>query len=149
MKMRNRAGMVLAAAIAAASLGGCGGSDADPAASTLPDGTYSGQSEPESDGTYGTVTFVVDSGVVTEASFVVHDADGTAHDENYGLGSDGEPADQAFYQRAQNAIEAEKQYVTQFEESGDQSDVEAIAGASLSHRLFRSAISDAILNGGQ
>ena len=95
------------------------------------------------------VTFTVEAGSITDASFVVHDADGTPHDEHYGVGSDGKPADEAFYQRAQNAIEAEKHYVTQFEEVGDQSQVESIAGASLSHRLFRSAVANAVPDDGQ
>ncbi len=150
MKARHRVGMVMAAAIGAAVLAGCGGGgDSGVAANSLDDGVYTGQSEPESDGTYGVVTFTVDAGTVTDASFIVHDSDGTPHDENYGLGSDGKPADEAFYQRAQNAIEAEGHYVTQFEEAGDQSQVESIAGASLSHRLFRSAVSNAMPDDGQ
>ncbi len=150
MNVRHRAGIVMATAIGAAVLAGCGGSsDAGVPANTLDDGVYTGQSETESDGTYGVVTFTVEAGTVTDASFIVHDADGTPHDENYGLGNDGKPADEAFYQRAQNAIEAEKHYVTQFEEAGDQSRVESIAGASLSHRLFRSAVSNAALDDGR
>ena len=62
------------------------------------------------------------------------------------LGSDGKPADEQFYQRAQNAVAAEKQYVSEFKETGDQSQVESVAGASLSNRLFQAAIDDAIAN---
>jgi Major membrane immunogen, membrane-anchored lipoprotein len=133
---------MLAAAVGTFLLSGCGGTD--PAASTLPDGEYTGQSAAESDGTYGVVTFTVAGGQVTDASFVVHDEDGTPHDEDYGLGSDGTPADQQFYQRAQNAIAAEREFVTDFEETGDQNQVESIAGASLSHRLFMDAVAEAI-----
>ena len=134
--------MMLAAAIGTFLLGGCGG--AEPAASSLADGHYTGQSATESDGSYATVAFTVSGGTVTDASFVVRDADGTPHDENYGLGSDGKPADQQFYQRAQNAIAAEHEFITQFEQTGDQNRVEAIAGASLSHRLFLDAVAEAI-----
>lgn len=143
--MRKRdAALMLAGLVGTLVLSGCGGSSA--VASSLPDGDYSGQSEAESDGSYGVVNFTVSSGSVTAASFVIYDADGTAHDENYGLGSDGKPADQQFYQRAQNAVAAEKQYVSEFEETGDQSQVESVAGASLSYRLFRAAVDDAITN---
>lgn len=146
--MKHHALTALSLAIGAAVLSACGGSDAGDPANTLADGVYSGQSEPESDGSYGIVTFTVAAGMVTDASFMMFDEDGVPHDENYGLGADGTPVDDAFYQRAQNAIEAEKQFVTEFVESGDQNDVESIAGASLSYRLFRSAISDAIASAG-
>ena len=89
---------------------------------------------------------IIVNGAVTAADFVVYDADGTPHDESYGLGSDGKPADEQFYQRAQNAVAAEKQYVSEFKETGDQSQVESVAGASLSYRLFQAAIDDAIAN---
>jgi major membrane immunogen (membrane-anchored lipoprotein) len=95
------------------------------------------------------VTFSVSGGAVTDASFLVYDEDGTPHDEDYGLGSDGTPADQEFYQRAQNAIAAEKEFVSEFEETGDQNQVEAIAGASLSHRLFLDAVADAVADAQQ
>lgn len=134
----------LAAAVATVILGGCSGSSAQLAASTLADGCYTGTSQPETDGSYGVVSFCVGDQAVTQASFVVYDADGTAHDEDYGLGSDGQPADQTFYQRAQNAIAAEQEYVAQFEETGDQEQVEMVAGASLSHRLFMAAVTAAM-----
>ena len=142
------AGLMLAAAIGTAVLGGCGGGGATAAAAnSLPDGTYSGQSDPEDDGSYGVVSFTVSAGTISDASFIMYDDDGTPHDDEYGLGSDGKPADEAFYQRAQNAIKAEQNYVSQFEEVGDQNEVESIAGASLSYRVFLNAISVAIGNG--
>ncbi|MFZ1382654.1 MAG: FMN-binding protein [Scrofimicrobium sp.] len=144
-----RGGAGLALAVSTIALGGCaGGSYPGDPANTLPDGEYSGQSVAETDGSYGIVNFTVTGGKVTAADFLMFDQDGTPHDENYGLGSDGTPADEAFYQRAQNAILAEQGYVSQFVEAGDQDAVETIAGASLSYRAFRSAVSDAITNAG-
>ena len=146
--MTSRAGVMLAAAIGAAVLGGCGGGGGGSTpASSLPDGSYSGQSDAQDDGSYGIVSFTVSAGTVSDASFVMYDDDGTPHDAEYGLGSDGTPADEAFYQRAQNAIKAEQSYVSQFDEVGDQNEVEAIAGASLSYRVFLDAITVAIDNG--
>ena len=145
---KTHAGLMLAAAIGAAVLGGCGGGgDASTPAASLPDGTYFGQSDPEDDGSYGVVSFTVSAGTISDASFIMYDDDGTPHDKEYGLGSDGQPADEAFYQRAQNAIKAEQSYVSQFDEVGDQNEVEAIAGASLSYRVFLDAITVAIDNG--
>ena len=43
------------------------------------------------------------------------------------------------------AIDAEKTYVEQFEEEGDQNEVDTIAGASLSYRLFQGAVENAII----
>lgn len=142
-----RGGAGLALAVSALALGGCasGSYPGDPA-NTLPDGDYTGQSVPEADGSYGIVNFTVEGGQVTAADFTMFDQDGTPHDENYGLGAGGVPADEAFYQRAQNAILAEQGYVSQFVEVGDQDEVETIAGASLSYRAFRSAVSDAVVN---
>lgn len=145
---KTRAGLLLAAAIGAAVLGGCGGGGGA-AANSLPDGSYTGQSDPQEDGSYGVVSFTVSAGTISDASFVMYDDDGTPHDEKYGLGSDGKPADEAFYQRAQNAIKAEQNYVTQFQEVGDQNEVESIAGASLSYRVFLNAVAVALDNGGK
>ncbi len=146
--MRKRdVAVLLAAMVGAVVLSGC--SSSVPAANSLPDGQYSGQSEADTDGAYGVVDFTVSGGTVTAASFVVYDEDGTPHDESYGLGSDGKPVDETFYQRAQNALAAEKQYVAEFEESGDQRQVESIAGASLSYRMFRAAIDAAIADDSQ
>ncbi len=144
MMRKSDAGLILAGLVGTLVLSGCGGNSQP--ANTLPDGDYTGQSSIESDGTYGIVNFVVSDGDIVDASFVMYDPDGTPHDESYGLGSNGKPADQEFYQRAQNAIAAEKQYVSEFIEVGDQTQVEAVAGGSLSYRLFRSAIDDAIAN---
>lgn len=133
--------VLVAAAVGAFMMGGC---SATPKIADLPDGTYLGQSEPETDGSYGTIEFTVESGKVVSASFLAKDKDGTPHDENYGLGSDGQPADATFYQRAQNAIAAEQQYIAQFEETSDQTQVDMIAGASVSYRMFQGAIRDAL-----
>lgn len=139
---RKQAGLMLAGIIGTLILSGCGGgSQASQPASALPDGDCSGRTEAEKDGSYGIVKFSVADGSVSKASFVIYDADGTPHDETYGQGGN-----QEFFQRAQNAVAAEKQYVSEFVESGDQTQVESQAGASLSYRLFRAAIDNAIEN---
>ncbi|MGO1945071.1 MAG: FMN-binding protein [Ancrocorticia sp.] len=143
--MRRSSGIGLAVAvIGAALLSGCGGAGGP--ASELPDGTYEGTSPAEEDGTYGIVSFTVTGGTLSDVAFTAYDEDGTPHDEDYGLKADGTAADKDFYQRAQNAIVAEQKYVAEFEEEGDQNEVETIAGASLSYRLFQGAVEDAIAN---
>lgn len=111
----------------------------------LPDGTFAGASQPDDQGAVGHLSFVVKDGTIVEASFVVKDADGTPHDQEYGLSkASGQPVDDAFYQRAQAAVAAEQQYVAQFTEVGDADQVDVIAGASLSHRQFVEAVEDAL-----
>ena len=73
--MRKRdASLMLAGLVGSIVRSGCGAPS--PTASTLPDGDYTGQSEAESDGSYGVVNFTVVNGAVTAADFVVYDADG-------------------------------------------------------------------------
>lgn len=139
---KSQVGIFLAASVAAALLTGCSGSTTP--INELENGEYTGTAAPETDGSYGIIKFKVDNGQVKDVSFLMYDADGTVHDENYGLGADGTPHDEAFYQRAQNAIAAEHSYVTQLEETGNQNKVEVIAGASISHRQFLGAIRDAV-----
>lgn len=111
----------------------------------LRDGTFTGASQPDDQGAVGHLSFVVKDGAIVEASFVVKDADGTPHDQEYGLSkASGQPVDDAFYQRAQAAVAAEQQYVAQFAEVGDADQVDVIAGASLSHRQFVEAVEDAL-----
>jgi major membrane immunogen (membrane-anchored lipoprotein) len=135
-------GALLTAVVGASLLSGCGGSET---ARDLPDGSYSGRSEVQSDGSYGVVKFTVKSNTVTAASFVIYDKDGTPHDKNYGSNS----SDKSFYQRAQNAVAAEQKYVAQFKETGSQGQVEKIAGASLSYKLFNEAVDAAISEAGK
>ncbi|MFT3889338.1 MAG: FMN-binding protein [Arachnia sp.] len=134
--------LAFAAAVGIAAFSGCGQSMT---AADYPDGTYRGSSAPDDQGAVGTVEFTIEGGAVVQASFVITDADGTPHDENYGLSkATGKPVDKAFYQRAQAAVEAEQQYVTMFKEVGDADEVDVIAGASLSHRQFVEAVTDAL-----
>ena len=132
----------LAAAIGIVAFSGCAQSMK---VADYADGSYSGASAPDDAGAIGTIQFTISGGRVVEASFVITDADGTPHDENYGLSkSTGKPIDQAFYQRAQAAVAAEQEYVARFKEVGDADEVDVIAGASLSHRQFIEAITDAL-----
>lgn len=135
---KTTAGALLAIGMVA--LSGCA---TYPAASTLPDGQYAGSSQPETDGTVGKVRFTIKGGQVVDAEFRLYDKDGTIHDENYGKTASG-TVDTEFYQRAQDAISAEQRYVQQFQKTGDQNQVDRVAGASLSHRLFLDAVQAAM-----
>lgn len=134
--------LAVAAALGVVLFSGC---SQPPAIADLPDGTFTGTSRPDDQGAVGHLSFTVEGGAIVEASFVVKDPDGTPHDQNYGLSkATGRPVDDAFYQRAQAAVTAERQYVAQFKEVGDADQVDVIAGASLSHRQFLEAVEDAL-----
>ncbi|MGC4153997.1 MAG: FMN-binding protein [Propionicimonas sp.] len=134
--------LTLAAALGMVAFSGCAQSMK---AADYADGDYRGSSAPDDAGAIGTIEFTISAGTITQVSFVITDADGTPHDENYGLSkATGKPVDQAFYQRAQAAVAAEQQYVAQFKEVADADEVDVIAGASLSHRQFVEAITDAL-----
>ncbi len=135
--------VALAAMVSVAVLGGCTSYSAA-SASEYPDGEYFGTSKPDRDGASGEIRFTLEGGKVVQASFMIVDADGTIRDENYGKGAGGEIVDEEFYRLGQNALAAEAEYVTQFEETSDQHEVDAIAGASLSYRHFMSAIDNAL-----
>ncbi|MGC3955964.1 MAG: FMN-binding protein [Propionicimonas sp.] len=136
----------LAAAVGVVAFSGCAQSVK---VADYPDGEYRGVSAPDDAGAVGNVEFTISGGRVTQASFVVVDPDGTPHDQDYGLSkATGKPVDEAFYQRAQAAVKAEQQYVTRFKEVGDADQVDVIAGASLSHRQFVEAITDALSHAG-
>ncbi|HMR49552.1 MAG TPA: FMN-binding protein [Arachnia sp.] len=139
--------LALAGPLSVVAFSGCGVSMS---AADHPDGVYRGSSAPDDQGAIGTVEFTIEDGAITEASFVITDADGTPHDESYGLSrSTGQPVDDAFYQRAQAAVAAEQNYVAQFLEAGDADQVDLVAGASLSHRQFIEAVTDALGRGAE
>lgn len=112
-------------------------------ASVCKDGTYEGQSQPAPDGQHAIIKFTVKGQKVTTAKFTVIDEKGRPHDGEYGKTTTG-GTDGKFYQRAQRAVGAEPQYAQKFVETSDADKVDVIAGASISHGLFQSAVGDAL-----
>ena len=143
MKMKNTGILLLAGALTAAALTGCGGSK------SYKDGTYEGKSsvyEGEEDGSgagYGVATVTISGGKITGCEFKTYEPDGTLKGPDYGK-QDGEIANQDFYNKAQRAVQASTKYGEQLAEVGNLADVDAISGASISFKEFNEAVNDAL-----
>lgn len=105
----------------------------------LQDGSFEGQSTKDDRGGYGVVKIEVKDGKITSAEFLQYNADGTVKDESYGKDSGEEN-----YKKAQNALEAGKQYADKLVETQDVDKVDAITGATSSWKHFQEAAKDAL-----
>jgi len=116
-------------------MAGCGGSK-------LKDGTYEKTSEPDERGNYATITVVIKGGKITEAEYVEYTPDGPK-DENYGK-KDGKIENQENYDKAQKALEASKTYGDKLVDAQDPSKVDAVSGATSSHKTFVQLANEAL-----
>ena len=106
---------------------------------TMNDGTWTGQSNADDQGSVGTVTITVADGRITEASYRTVESDGTVKDEDYGKNISGEVANADYYQRAQAAVASYAQYSAKLVEVQDPTAVDTIAGATVAHSQFLQA----------
>lgn len=147
---------LLAAAAAAmtiaAVLSGCG-EDTAPAKqkqavnaaddlSTAKDGTYSAVSRKDEMGS-GRITLVIKDHKIKAAQFDGLKPDGVVKDKTYGM-SDGEIKNESKYKQAQLAVKAHKDFGDQLVERQKLSEVDAIAGATVSYNQFVEAAQNAI-----
>lgn len=105
----------------------------------LKDGSYEGQSTPDSRGAYGIVKLEVKDGKISSAEFLQYNADGSLKDESYGKQSGEEN-----YKKAQDALEASKKYPEKLVETQDVEKVDSITGATSSWKQFQEAAKDAL-----
>ena len=147
---------ILAAAMAACALfsAGCGGDNPAPKQeqkkaeapandlATAKDGTYTAESRADEWGK-GRLTIVVKDHKITAAEFLGVKSDGKIKDETYGT-SDGEIKNEGKYKKAQNALKAHEKFAAQLVERQRISDVDAIAGATVSYNQFVEAAQNAI-----
>lgn len=141
--MKKTIAVILAFVMTAAILTACGGSK------TYKDGTYTAQSSlyeslDDEDGDeggegYGVVTITVKDNIITACEFTTYMPDGTVKDAEYGK-KDGEIANQDYYNKAQRAVKASKNYAEQLAEKGTLDEVDAITGASISFDEFTEAV---------
>jgi major membrane immunogen (membrane-anchored lipoprotein) len=140
-----RAHNTAAAAAALLALGGCADS-ADPLAGLeldgLADGTYAGAGEVDDLGATGEVTITIAGGDITDVRFQVRQEDGSLKDGEYGKVAGQEIA--GIYDKAQKAVAAQAIYAQELERLDDPRLVDVVAGASVTHRSFLSAVADAL-----
>lgn len=145
MSLKNIAGFLMVMACMAL-LTSCGGNKA-----VYSDGTYKGQSavhdeeESASYGNgYGVVDLTISGGVITECTFETYEADGTLKAENYGM-EGGKISNRDYYNMAQKAVAACKEYAEQLVKGGSAKEVDAISGATVNYNLFQEAVEDALM----
>jgi len=124
-------GIVLVSILLVAALTACG--------AKLKDGSYEGQSTPDSRGGYGIVKIEVKDGKISSAEFLQYNADGSLKDETYGQGSGEEN-----YKKAQDALKASAEYPKKLVETQDVEKVDSITGATSSWKAFQEAAKDAL-----
>jgi major membrane immunogen (membrane-anchored lipoprotein) len=117
-------------------LAGCG-------KAALRDGVYTGRSGEDDTGAWGEVTVTLREGKVQSCEFVTWQKDGTAKGEDYGK-INGEISNQDYYDKAQLAVRAMKQYESQYAAAGDLSKVEAVSGATIAYDQFLEAAENAL-----
>jgi major membrane immunogen (membrane-anchored lipoprotein) len=107
------------------------------------DGTYTGKSSADDRGAYGEATITIDDNKITGCKFVTWQKDGNIKDENYGK-VNGEISNQEYYDKAQLAVAAMKQYAQKLVAVQKLEDVDAISGATNSYDQFKEAVNSAL-----
>jgi major membrane immunogen (membrane-anchored lipoprotein) len=130
--------IVLACAMVLAVAAGCGGGGA-----VYSDGEYTGKSRTDDDGAYGEATITIESGKIADCEYVTWQKDGTVKGEDYGKVG-GEISNQDFYDKAQLAVSAMGQYAEDLVEIQSPDKVDAVSGATVSHRQFVEAAKNAL-----
>lgn len=126
-------------------LSGCSGAvDAVP----YKDGTYTGKSGEDDRGAFGEATVTVAGGRITDCKYVTWQKDGSIKDENYGK-VNGEVSNQDYYNKAQLAVAAMKQYADRLVEAQNLADVDTISGATIAFNQFKEAAGRALDEAGK
>jgi major membrane immunogen (membrane-anchored lipoprotein) len=118
------------------SASGCGGG-------AYKDGVYTGKSGEDDTGAWGEVTVTIGAGKVSGCEFVTRQKDGAIKDKEYGK-INGEISNQAYYDKAQLAVEAMKKYAADYARTGNLKDVEAVSGATIAYDQFLEAVENAL-----
>ena len=108
------------------------------------DGTYTALSSIKDDwGGSAEVTVTIKDDRITGCTFVSYEKNGAVKDEDYGK-TDGIIKNAGLYRIAQAAIEKAAQYGPLLVETQQLDEVDAIAGATVSYRLFQNAVGIAL-----
>lgn len=128
-------------------LAACGGESSSqaPASSNYKDGTYEGRSsdfEADESGNgagYGEVTIEIKDNKIVSCSFALYELDGKVKDETYGA-----DLSQENRRKAQKAVQSAEKYASMLVSEGSLEGVDAISGATISHKEFLEAVNDAL-----
>lgn len=126
-------------------LSGCGktsGGAADHTAYKA--GSYTGKSSADDLGAYGEATITIGDNQITDCKYVTRQKDGTVKDENYGK-VNGEISNKDYYDKAQLAVGAMKQYAEKLSEVQKPEAVDAVSGATIAYHQFTEAVNNALI----
>jgi major membrane immunogen (membrane-anchored lipoprotein) len=109
-------------------------------------GVYTGISSKDDRGAYGEIEITFENDKITNCSFVTYQKDGKIKGEDYGK-VNGEITNRDYYEKAQLAVAAMKEYALQFQRAQNLEGVDAIAGATVAYDQFVEAAKEAMLKG--
>ena len=131
-------------ALGATILGACQPSTGLDMSKPMSDGTWTAQSNPDDQGSIGTITITVEGGRITATSYETTLANGTDKGADYGKNSAGEVFNQDYYKKAQAAVASYQEYSDNLTKVGDPAKVDVITGATVAHQQFVQAAIRAI-----
>ncbi|MGP1458397.1 MAG: FMN-binding protein [Treponema sp.] len=107
------------------------------------DGTYTATSEKDNWGGWADISITVKDKTIVECTFTAYDKDGTIKDKTYGM-EDGQIKNAGIYKLAQASVEGGQKYPGILLEKQNIDKVDAVSGATVSHRLFQDAAKKAL-----
>lgn len=142
--MFRRARAVGAAGLGALILAACQPSYTIDMSKPLSDGQWTGRSNPDDQGSVGTITITVSGGDITSTVYETTEANGATKDQDYGKNSQGEVFNEDYYEKAQRAVAAFEQYSRALTDKDNPAEVDVISGATVAHSQFMQAAIRAI-----
>jgi major membrane immunogen (membrane-anchored lipoprotein) len=106
-------------------------------------GVYTGISSKDDRGAYGEIEITFENDKIANCSFVTYQKDGKIKGEDYGK-VNGEITNRDYYEKAQLAVFAMKEYALQFQRAQNLEGVDAIAGATVAYDQFIEAAKEAL-----
>lgn len=107
------------------------------------DGVYTARSGPDERGAVGEITLVIEQGKIAKADYKGIMKGGHIKDEDYGK-TNGRIENKNFYRKAQQALKGTAAYPGKLLETQNPAAVDAVSGATVSHRQFKEAVERAL-----
>ncbi len=142
--MMRKTGAAAAAGLCAMLLAACSPSYDIDMSVPMKDGEWVGQSNPDDQGAIGFITITVAGGDITNTTYETRQADGTDKGADYGKDSSGQVFNEAYYERAQKAVESYPRYSQDLTDKDNPNEVDVISGATVAHSQFIQAAIRAI-----
>jgi major membrane immunogen (membrane-anchored lipoprotein) len=115
----------------------------DVSASAYKDGTYEVKTDNDSEGYYTKATVIIENGKITLADWCIYDSlrDDMPFDENYYTVFD----DEIYQQQSKDDYSGSRDYTSEYIETQDLNQVDAVSGATWTNEHFKTVIKLALL----